>query len=70
MSNLYLSSLIEKNKKIIEIDKNLYRPAEVDLLIGDSSKIRKILNWKPLYTLNSLIDDMIDFQKKHSDLSF
>ena len=61
---------IEKNKKIIEIDKNLYRPAEVDLLIGDSAKIRKILNWKPLYTLDSLIDDMIDFQKKHSDLSF
>ena len=61
---------IEENKKIIEIDKNLYRPAEVDLLIGDSSKIRKILNWKPLYTLDSLIDDMIDFQKKHSDLSF
>ena len=61
---------IEKNKKIIEIDKNLYRPAEVDLLIGDSSKIRKILNWNPLFTLDSLIDDMIDFQKKHSDLSF
>ena len=61
---------IEKNKKIIEIDKNLYRPAEVDLLIGDSSKIRETLHWKPLYTLDSLIDDMIDFQKKHSDLSF
>ena len=61
---------IEKNKKIIEIDKNLYRPAEVDLLIGDSSKIRETLHWKPLYTLDSLIDDMIDFQIKHSDLSF
>ena len=61
---------IEKNKKIIEIDKNLYRPAEVDLLIGDSSKIRETLHWKPHYTLDSLIDDMIDFQIKHSDLSF
>ena len=61
---------IDKNKKIIEIDKNLYRPAEVDLLIGDSSKIRKNLNWKPFYTLDSLIDDMIEFQKKNQDLSF
>ena len=43
-----------------KIDKNYYRPTEVDLLIGDSSKARKELKWKPKYNLDSLIDDMIN----------
>ena len=49
--------VIEKEKVLADLEK--YK-----------DKIRKILNWKPLYSLDSLIDDMIDFQKKHSDLSF
>ena len=61
---------LERNKKIIQIDKNLYRPAEVDILIGDSTKIRKNLNWCPNYTLDSLIDDMINFENNNPNLSF
>ena len=66
------NSLIDtqKNKKIIQINKNLYRPAEVDSLIGDASKIKSKLNWKPKYTLNSLIDEMLEFERNNPSLSF
>ena len=58
------------NKPIVKIDKKLFRPAEVDLLVGDSSKIKKELNWKPMYTLDSLIEEMIAFEINHPNLSF
>ena len=48
------------NVLLIEIDKNYFRPCEVELLIGDSSNARNKLGWKPDYdTLDKLIDDML-----------
>ena len=44
---------------VIKIDPNYYRPTEVDLLIGDSSKARKNLGWTPRYDLNSLVREMV-----------
>ena len=66
------NTLIDKreNKVIIKIDKRLYRPAEVDLLIGDSSKIIDRLKWSPNYNLNTLIDDMVDFEINNSKFNF
>ena len=57
------------NKVIISIDNNYYRPTEVDLLIGDASKAKKLLNWIPKYDLESLVKEMVNtdyqlFQKK------
>ena len=52
------------NKTIIKIDKKYFRPTEVDSLIGDYSKSKKILKWIPEYNLESLIDDMIENEKK------
>ena len=46
-------------KKIIFIDPNYYRPTEVDLLVGDANKAKKLLSWDPQYNLNSLIKEMI-----------
>jgi len=47
--------------KYVEIDEGLIRPAEVNLLCGDSSKARKVLGWQPQYpNLCDIIDDMID----------
>ncbi len=43
----------------VEIDPRLQRPAEVDLLIGDTSKARKILNWEPKRTFRDLVKDMV-----------
>ena len=54
--------VIKNNKKVIliKVDKNYFRPLEVDYLKGDSSKAFKKLKFKPKYDLNSLIKDMID----------
>jgi len=46
-------------KVIVEIDKNYYRPAEVDLLIGDASKAKKILGWNPKRTVEQLCKEMV-----------
>ena len=49
---------------IIVCNKKYFRPAEVDSLIGDAAKARKILQWKPKININSLIKEMIDFEKQ------
>ena len=51
-------------KEIILIDSNYYRPTEVDLLVGDASKAKKLLDWKPQNNLNSLIKEMINSDYK------
>ncbi|RMD76665.1 GDP-mannose 4,6-dehydratase [Candidatus Dojkabacteria bacterium] len=48
-------------KIIVKIDSRYFRPAEVDFLLGDSSKARDKLNWKPKYTFESLIQEMVKF---------
>ena len=48
------------NKVIISIDNNYYRPTEVDLLIGDASKAKKLLSWTPKYDLESLVKEMVN----------
>ena len=45
---------------IIECDQNYFRPLDVNTLLGDASKARKKLKWKPKQNLSSLIDEMID----------
>src|SRR5436190_1728811 len=47
-------------KKYVEIDPTYYRPAEVDLLIGDSSKARKQLGWEPKTKFHELVKLMVD----------
>ena len=54
-----------KNRSIIEIKKEYFRPLEVDTLLGDSSKAKKLLKWKAKYTLNQLIADMINYELKN-----
>ena len=50
---------IWNNKVIIKIDKNYFRPTEVESLKGNYSKAQKALGWKPKVNLEGLIDDMI-----------
>lgn len=49
-----------KGEIIIDRDKRYFRPLEVDTLLGDYSKAKKILKWKPKTTLSNLIKDMIN----------
>ena len=51
------------NKSIIMIDKKYFRETEVDELIGDYSKAKRLLKWKPKYSFNALVDDMIKNEK-------
>ena len=47
------------NKKLVLIDKNYFRPTEVESLLGNSNKARKELNWKTSYNFNKLVKDMV-----------
>src|SRR3989338_3560300 len=47
-------------KKHVEIDKRYFRPTEVDLLIGDNRKARKILKWRPKINFEQLVRMMVD----------
>lgn len=46
-------------RTIIAVDPEYFRPTEVDLLLGDPSKAKKLLNWQPEYNLESLVEDMM-----------
>ncbi len=50
----------EKGKIIIACDKAYYRPLEVNNLLGDAKKARKLLNWKPKASIDVLISEMVD----------
>ena len=55
------------NKAIISVDKKYFRPAEVNSLLGDSSKARKELKWKPYYDIYSLTKEMVTEELKKID---
>jgi GDPmannose 4,6-dehydratase len=47
-------------KDHVEVDPRYYRPAEVDLLMGDSSKARRVLGWEPTIGFNELVTLMVN----------
>ncbi len=49
----------KSGKTLIKVNPVFYRPAEVDLLIGDATKANEKLNWKPKTTLKELCDMMV-----------
>jgi len=48
----------------VEIDPRYYRPAEVDLLLGDAGKARRVLAWEPKVTFKELVRLMVDHDLK------
>lgn len=50
---------------LIEVDPTYFRPTEVDLLIGDSTKAKEKLGWQPVYNVDQLAEEMIteDFKE-------
>jgi GDPmannose 4,6-dehydratase len=57
-------------KEVVAVDRAYFRPTEVDLLIGDSSKAKTKLGWKPKYDLAGLVKEMVaaDLEKVQNKL--
>jgi len=55
-------------KNHIKIDPSLYRPAEVDYLLGSNQKAYKILGWKPKINFEELVADMVDHDINKSNI--
>jgi len=47
-------------KVLVEIDPDYFRPTEVDLLVGDASKAKALLGWKPKVELDELVRIMVN----------
>lgn len=56
---------IELGKEVVSIDPKYFRPTEVDLLIGDPTKSKTKLGWKPKYDLKMLVAEMMAADVEH-----
>jgi GDPmannose 4,6-dehydratase len=54
-------------KTIVKVNPRFYRPAEVDLLVGDATKARRTLGWAPSTTLEQLCDMMVDADLRRNE---
>ncbi|HEU4878843.1 MAG TPA: GDP-mannose 4,6-dehydratase [Gemmatimonadaceae bacterium] len=50
----------DSGKEVIAIDSRYYRPTEVELLVGDASKAKRVLGWSPRTTFTELVEMMVD----------
>ncbi|UTY57750.1 GDP-mannose 4,6-dehydratase [Massilia sp. erpn] len=60
----------QSGKVLVRISPKYYRPAEVDLLIGDASKARKELGWEPQTTLEELCQMMVEADLRRNAAGF
>jgi GDPmannose 4,6-dehydratase len=62
----------QTGKTVVKINPKFYRPAEVDLLIGNPQKAKDILGWEPKTTLEELCDMMVkaDIKRNQNGFSF
>jgi GDPmannose 4,6-dehydratase len=58
------------NQVVVKVNPKFYRPAEVELLIGDPSKAAKELDWKPSTTLEELCEMMVTADLKRNETGF
>ena len=54
----------KKNNIIVKIDKNYFRPTEVETLLGDITKAKSELGWQPRVTIDKLIEEMVETDKQ------
>ena len=53
----------KSGKTLISIDERYYRPSEVDLLLGDSTKAKQKLGWEPTKRFSDIVKDMVEAEK-------
>lgn len=56
---------LEAGREVVAVDPKYFRPTEVDLLIGDPTKSKTKLGWKPQYDLAGLVEDMMSSDVDH-----
>jgi len=56
---------LETGREVVAVDPTYFRPTEVDLLIGDPTKSKTKLGWKPQYDLEGLVEDMMASDVDH-----
>ncbi|MGT0247058.1 GDP-mannose 4,6-dehydratase [Burkholderia pyrrocinia] len=61
---------VATGKAIVKINPKFYRPAEVDLLIGDPAKARTELGWEPRTTLEQLCEMMVEADIRRNEIGF
>jgi GDPmannose 4,6-dehydratase len=52
-------------REYVKVDERFYRPAEVDVLVGDAGKARRVLGWEPRYTFPEMISEMVQSDLEH-----
>ena len=55
---------LEVGNEVVAVSEKYFRPTEVDLLIGDSTKAKEILGWEPETSLKELIYEMVESDLK------
>ena len=60
LTNAVEDNVLKVGDEIVAIDPRYFRPTEVDLLLGDPTKSKTILGWKPKYDVNALLKEMVD----------
>jgi GDPmannose 4,6-dehydratase len=57
--SISINNHLKIGQVLVRIDPRYHRPTEVDLLIGDASKAKKLLNWEPKHSFAELIKEMV-----------
>jgi GDPmannose 4,6-dehydratase len=55
------------NKILVEVNPKYFRPAEVELLCGDPSKAKEVLNWEPKTTIHELVKKMVKYDLEYDN---
>jgi GDPmannose 4,6-dehydratase len=64
MCEVTFSTLGLDYKDYVTVDPKYFRPQELDFLKGDSTEIREKLGWKPEYTFESMVEEMVNHWKE------
>lgn len=56
---------LSKGQVVAEVDKRYFRPTEVDYLLGDATRARETLGWKPVYTWEMMAKEMVEADLDH-----
>jgi GDPmannose 4,6-dehydratase len=62
---LKVAELPGEPERYVDLDKTMLRPSEVDVLVGDASKAKRILGWKPKIDFKKLVQIMVEHDLKN-----